>query len=117
MPADHSGGPVCGRTASGWLSDCRENVVRLAACWRATLLLVPDAGAQFPVSDGHFLCVAGQSPAAPGPVRVSEQTRRSQAVCRQRADQLVSSTPTVAETVPFVQRNLRDADFRGLSGW
>ena len=31
--------------------------------------------------------------------------------------QPVSSNPTVAETAPFVQRNLQEADFRGLSGW
>ena len=37
-------------------------------------------------------------------------------VC-QRAGQLVSSNPKVAETAPFVQQNLQAADFRCLSGW
>jgi hypothetical protein len=89
----------CGPAPSGWLLGCPANEARPDACWHATLLPVPGVSAQFPVSDGHFLCVAGLFPAAPNPVRVSEQTRCSQAVCRQLAGQ--SGEP----------------DFRGPSGW
>ena len=115
--AGRSGGPVYGLGASGWLLGCPANEGRPDACWHAMLLPVPAATAQSPVAGARSLSVAGQSPAAPGPGPVSEQTRCSRAAGLRRVGRLVSSNPTIAETTPFVQRNLQTTDFRGLSGW
>src|SRR6266545_3248656 len=107
MPVGRSGGPVCGPAAGGWLLVCRVNAERPAACWRATLLPVPGAGVRFPVSGARSLGAASRFPAALDPALVSEQTQCSPVACLRRADQLVSSNPTVPEAPPFVQQNLR----------
>src|SRR5215469_11369713 len=106
-PAGRSGGRVCALDIADWLWDCPASEGRLGVCSHATRLPVPAAVAPPPAVGARSLSAAGQSPAALAQDPASERTRCSRAPGLRRAGQLVSSNLTVAETAPFVQRNLQ----------
>ena len=88
-----------------------------AVCSRATRLPVPAATALLPVACARSISQPINFLLCPIQIPLRNKLEALGLLVLRRVGHSVSSSTAVAETAPFVQRNLQQVDFQGLSDW